>query len=469
VPRLIPAAIAALALVAPAAAAAQTTSASPNMSLVANVPYVEGASSSGSDIEFAELKGRTYALAGTLSRGLQVFDITERAVPVKVAVYDCLITQGDTQVFRQDDLPGRTFVTYTADSTPSAQRTADSACYQDAEALGFDAIADDGRGRQGTFIAEITDPTRPATVSFVPFPKGSHNQTVHPSGNFLYNSNSELITNIASSAIEIFDISDLAKPVQLPSYELLKVPASLGNDSHDITFSADGRRAYSAALSHEEIIDTTDPAKPRRVGTIVDPTVNVWHQSDPITVGDRTYLVVEDEVAGATPTNQCPNGGVHVWDITGPLEAAPVKVGYWNISDAGGAAGSCTAHVFRLYPEQKKMTIAYYNGGVRVVDLGGLAGVGVGTTGVNGLEEVGHLRLPSSNSWAAKTPSFEADGSFFLYSNDLNRGLDVIRYDASAAASSTPGTWLPPKEAAKVLRGARRTSAGDQLVCLLPR
>ena len=36
----------------------------------------------------------------------------------------------------------------------------------------------------------------------------------------------------------------------------------LGTESHDITFNADGTRAYSAALSQGVIIDTTDPANP---------------------------------------------------------------------------------------------------------------------------------------------------------------------------------------------------------------
>ena len=35
--------------------------------------------------------------------------------------------------------------------------------------------------------------------------------TVHPSGNYLYNSNSDLITSI-QPAIEVVDISDLAAP-----------------------------------------------------------------------------------------------------------------------------------------------------------------------------------------------------------------------------------------------------------------
>ena len=47
----------------------------------------------------------------------------------------------------------------------------------------------------------------------------------------------------------------------------------------------------------------------------------------------RDLLFIEDEFAGAAGGDPCPSGGLHVYDVTGPLEAAPVKLGYWNIAD----------------------------------------------------------------------------------------------------------------------------------------
>ena len=59
-----------------------------------------------------------------------------------------------------------------------------------------------------------------------------------------------------------------------------------------------------------------------------------------------------------------------------------MKVGYWNIDtrrpDRPRVDGTCTAHVFDIHEDEQVMTIAYYNGGVRVVDLSGLAGVALG-------------------------------------------------------------------------------------------
>jgi hypothetical protein len=274
--------------------------------------------------------------------------------------------------------------------------------------------------------------------------------TVHPSGNFLYNSNSDLITSLMP-AIEITDISNPSQPV--PAGELpLPTRPGLGTESHDITFNADGSRGYSAALSQGAIIDTTSPGAPKLVTSFLDPTINVWHQADPVTIGDREFLVVEDEFAGAIGTGQCPNGGVHVYDITGEKEKAPEKVGYWNIDDVGPTADaedSCTAHVFDIHEDEQIMTIAFYNGGVRVVDISGLAGVGLGDTTVTetGMKEIAFFRTGNANSWSAKTPKIEKDGDFYLYGNDINRGLDVYRFEAEAPKSKRPGTWKNKQEA----------------------
>src|SRR5687768_12124601 len=335
-------------LVAPAAAgAAETPVTSPNMSHVKNVPYAAAngtVPNFGTDIEFAKLGGKQYALAGTYRNGLQIVDISNPQRASVVSTYDCGITQGDPQVLRQADMPGRTFVTYTSDTYGDGTST----CYREAAALGFDVLKSDGTGANGTFIAEITDPLHPKTVSFVRYAQGSHNMTVHPSGEWIYNSNSDLITS-TQPAIEYTDVSDIAHPGETKELPL-PVHPGLGTESHDITFNEDGSRAYSAALSQGVIIDTTDPGAPELITSFLNPAINVWHQADPFTLTDasgreREYLVVEDEFAGAVGTGQCPNGGVWFYEITGALERDPALVGYYNIDDVrpteNAADGTC--------------------------------------------------------------------------------------------------------------------------------
>jgi hypothetical protein len=460
-----------LVLVVPDRAVAEEAIHSPNLSPVANLAYAERygtGANQGTDIEFARLryKGtvRDFAVAGSYDNGLQLIDISTPSAPKAVGRYDCGISQGDVQVFTRGK---KTFATYTMDAGYTLQE--ESRCVQEAKALGLfqpttpnpldvdpiGALLPDtayGRPGIGTYIADITDPTKPKTVSFVGVAKGSHNQTVHPSGDYLYNSNSQLYTTALNAGIEVYDIRDFAKPRLAAVLPLPPVPG-LGAESHDITFNDAGTRAYSAALSHTAIIDTTIVDRPSIISVVVDPAINVHHQSTKATLTDanlgvtRDFLFIEDEFAGAAGGDPCPSGGLHVYDVTGPLEAAPVKVGYWNIADLrhpaadGQLAVPCTMHVFQIHPEAGILTTAFYNGGVRVVDISGLVGVALGATGV-GMQEIAHARFADSMTWSAKTPRIAPDGSFHLYGNDMNRGLDVYRFDPSAAPADGLGTWL---------------------------
>jgi hypothetical protein len=333
--------MAALALLAvPAASHAQTTGVGENIKHISQIEYAakhQAKKNQGSDIEFATIANKTYAFAGSYDNGLQIIDISDPEKAEKVAVWDCGIAQGDVQVFQRKDLGNRWFATFTKDGSYDFRRQSECAT-----TLAERGVTFPGTGlnaANGTFIVDVTNPRNPKTVSYFAVGQGSHNGTVHPSGKWFYNSNSDLITS-AQAAIEIFSLEDIDKPTKVGELPLKTFPG-LGTESHDITFNDAGTRAYTAALSHGEVIDTTRPDKPVSIGTILDPAINVWHQSDPVRItdpvlGTRDFLLVEDEVAGAAGTGQCPNGGVHVYDITGANEFAPVKVGYWNIDDARG-------------------------------------------------------------------------------------------------------------------------------------
>ncbi|MGE3620050.1 MAG: LVIVD repeat-containing protein [Acidimicrobiia bacterium] len=425
-----------------------------NIVPVANVAHRGGASGGpggGTDIEFAEIGGTTYALAGTLERGLQILDISDPARPRPVAVYDCRVAQGDVQVVRRD---GRTFVAYAADY--DADRG--SACYRDLDRKGIAY----GNGL-GTVVVDISDPARPTTVSFLPMSRGTHNSTINPAGTHLYNSNSD---TSGGGVIEYWDLTGdrLLHPVKLG-----ELPTA-GANSHDITFNADGTRAYSAALDHSLVIDTSDPARPQVVGRIGRDGLDVHHQAEPLTVTGpdglrRDLLLVTDEVNGGRPAT-CPGGGIHVYDVTGDKERAPVRLGAWFIDDATRDDGrrGCTSHVLRLHPEAGLMTIAWYRKGVRVVDLGGLALAG--ETDASPMAEVGWYAFPDANTWSVKTPGISPDGSFHLFANDLARGLDVFRFDPAVQVRADPGTWLTAEDLAATPREV--PDLDDLVLCLLP-
>lgn len=132
-------------------------------------------------------------------------------------------------------------------------------------------------------------------------------------------------------------------------------------------------------MSQTLILDTTDPRRPKQVSQIVDPSINVVHQADPVTLTrkngtKRRILVVTDERAGAAASAECPAGGLHLFDITGAKERNPERIGQWCIPKVQPQdTSTCTSHVLRIYQKQKLMTIAWYSQGVRVLDNSGLA------------------------------------------------------------------------------------------------
>ena len=226
------------------------------------------------------------------------------------------------------------------------------------------------------------------------------------------------------------------------------------------------------------IINTEDPLKPTVVTSIVDPMINVEHQANPVTIDDPVYgehkfLIIEDEFAGALGGDPCPSGGVHVYDIQD--ETRPVKLGYWNIGDArypgadtsdGEPLARCTAHVFEIDEEQALMTMAFYNGGVRVIDISGLVGVALGDVSVAGMREVAGYRAKLADTWAVKAPYVDRNGEFFIYGNDQNRGLDVYRVDLSQPAATGKDVWMDAATAAAALSNAQ-VAADYEPYCLL--
>ncbi|MGH2663387.1 MAG: LVIVD repeat-containing protein [Actinomycetota bacterium] len=471
----------------PAGAVEEEGTHSPNVTHVINHQhrerFLEGElGGGGSDIEFATLRVRTaaarrlgigagkkpFALAGSYDNGLQLVDISNPTDPVTVGVYDCIVRQGDVQVFKRGD---NTYAAYTHDDPYDAGL--DSTCYREATELSL--FTEGTTDPAGTFIVDISNPAKPRTVSFISVPRGSHNQTVAPGGKYLYNSNSDL-GRVAPSAIEIFDITHFSNPQSVGT-----LPLTTGLDSHDITFNEAGDRAYVAAITHSLVLDTTDLAKPKIIGRIIDPAINIHHQSDPVTLtdpilGERTFLVVTDELAGAAGNAVCPGGGLHVYDISGSLEQNPVKVGAWfspGVRETGTSNLTCTSHVLRMYPEHGLMTIAWYNAGVRVVDISGLVGLSVGVDETQGnltpgMKELGYYYFPDSDTWSVKTNVIEPDGSFYMYGNDLARGLDVYRFEAGETAARETGTWMSPAQALSLAqaRGVTSTSGATGPYCL---
>ena len=366
---------------------------------------------------------KSYMLAGSLSSfapgqpvGLRIIDITNPNATKVTSFYTCQSNQLDIQTFQRGD---RSYVVLGLDYGPSGTSAQiPSACHAD-RGLPKNSL--------GVLIVDVTDEAAPRSVGFAHVPAGAHNSTLHPGGRYLYVSDSELEGPLtrnderlyATSRIQIVDLADVTAPRMVKEIDVVG-----WGSSHDITFSQDGSRAYSAALTQTNIFDTSDPMNPRLVTAIVDPEINLHHQSEPYRLDGRNYLVITDELAGAAGNGYCPGGGLHIYDITNEL--VPVKMSRFVVPAVTTLFDEqrwfiCTSHVLKIYPEQRVMTIAWYTAGLWVIDISnplGYRAVGFADpTGIDGRQ---------TEVWSAKMHEGH------IYTNDLLRGVDVFSYSGPA-------------------------------------
>jgi hypothetical protein len=109
-----------------------------------------------------------------------------------------------------------------------------------------------------------------------------------------------------------------------------------------------------------------------------------------------------------------------------------------------------------MHSEQSLITVAWYDQGVRVLDVAGLADATGGRSTVlrgsqGGIQEIGAYVFGDSNTWSFKTNKIAKDGSFFGFGNDLGRGFDVYKFDGL-------GRTVPPLVPTE-LKPATRTRA----------
>jgi hypothetical protein len=181
-----------------------------NMKIIANIPY-----SSGSDMEFATIKGRDYAFTGSFAPvkdggGLHVIDITNPEKVKEVAWLQCPVYQSDIQI--SHDQKTLLMAADTAGSPESCLAV----------------------GKTGFMTVDIRNPLKPKAIGFAQIARGSHNVTAHPTKPYVYNSDSDL-ANSGLGVIEIWSIKDPAKP------KLVNTVRTGVHSPHDVSFN--NRRA----------------------------------------------------------------------------------------------------------------------------------------------------------------------------------------------------------------------------------
>jgi hypothetical protein len=360
--------------------------------------------------------GNEYALPhageGPMTGSAKIVDITSPERPfIASAVPDCAASQGDIQI-----APGGKLA--------SIAMQAGSCHLPDGTAL-----------PRGSIMVDLTDVYAPTVVGIAPDGRGAHNNTIHPSGKYVYISSSGDTPN----HVPIYDITDPTQPRLVKNFAF---PS--GDSPHDIRFSADGTRAYAAGIDQFRILNTTDPENPTLISTFTVPGSTIGH--DALVTPDKAFLILGDELNGGS-TAPCPGGAVYIYDIRGTNETSPVLLG---VVEAGSgpvsgrgvdevgvppvSTAGCTSHVIAMNPDNKSFTIGWYQAGSRTFDFSGLYnadgtpkptnGLAWGKYGVGPVVETGWIVPQGANTWSAKQYSAVPG---YIFSDDLALGFYVTK------------------------------------------
>jgi hypothetical protein len=221
------------------------------------------------------------------------------------------------------------------------------------------------------------------------------------------------VTNDGTGAINIIDISDPKAPRMAGRWET-------GDPNnryvHDV-WVRDGIMYLSYWDDGVQILDVGGlnrggtAEKPVFVSKFAYPignTHNVWR--------DRHYLFVGDEIFGCPQCINGPRGYVHVVDLSDIDH--PVEVGKYEVPEAG---------VHNMWAEDGKLYIAYYNGGLRVVDISGELRGDLYRQG----RQIGWFHTANDKGYVPNEPMAWGPQPFKgnVFVSDMNSGLWVVKLD----------------------------------------
>jgi hypothetical protein len=85
------------------------------------------------------------------------------------------------------------------------------------------------------------------------------------------------------------------------------------------------------------------------------------------------------------------------------------------------------------------------------------------------MKEIGYYRMPDADTWSAKTPQIDRKtGDFYLFGNDIKRGLDSYHFSGEGKKPNSRGKWMSAEEARIALAGRPTPGVSDTTyVCLL--
>ena len=406
-----------------------------NLHLLANLPKsgpFEGEPAFNSDLAF----WGTYAVQGNYN-GFQVTDISNPEAPAIVSQVACPGSQNDVSVFRNLIFTS----TDSSRSNPTCDNVAQSATLP--------------TSWEGIKVFDWTNPAAPAHIASVETDCGSHTHTLVPDlGNnrvLLYVSSYAPAANQPDcqpphDKISIVEVPlaapqlsrVVAEPVLFPDGGFAGAPGRRATEGcHDITVYQAIGLAAGACMGQGVILDITDPVNPRVISSVTDPNFAFWHSAT--FSNDGTKVIFTDELGGGSgptcnPTVGPVRGADAIYDISDP--ANPVFLSYFKIGRTQSNRENCVAHngIVLPTPERDLFVQAWYQGGISVIDF---------TDAANPTEIAFFDRGPLSNERSILGGSWSAYWyNGFIYSNDIQLGLDVLKLSDRAAAKAN-GVKVP--------------------------
>ncbi|MFJ6795364.1 LVIVD repeat-containing protein [Streptomyces sp. NPDC091268] len=396
-----------------------------NIKHLANIPSADP-TSINSDLAF---QGR-YAYAGNYA-GFTIYDIADPKAPKTVSQVLCPGGQNDVSV--QGDL-----LFLSTDSSRS-----DDSCNSVSQP------ATEKSSWEGIKIFDIKDKKNPKYIKSVETNCGSHTHTVVPGDRgdvYLYVSSyspSEAFPDCRPphDGISVIKVPKKAPtqaavvsfPILFPDGGNPGAPTNPGvsktTGCHDITVLPSKNLAAGACMGDGILFDISRPEQPRVIDRVQD-NVNFafWHSA---TFNERADKVVFTDELGGGGGATCnavvgPNRGADgIYDITGRGDQRKLVFrGYFKIPRHQADTENCVAHNGSLIPVgggRDIMVQAWYQGGVSVWDF----------TDSAQPKEIGYFErgplstdaLSVGGSWSA----YYYNGH--IYSNDIAKGLDVLRLD----------------------------------------
>ena len=259
--------------------------------------------------------------------------------------------------------------------------------------------------RNGIVVLDLADPAHPTIMAELTdqLTAGIHNVWIM--GDVVY------AVNNGTSAMNIIDMSDPENPTHAGRYEIK--PGDQNKSLHDV-WAEDGYAYLSYWDDGLVIVDVGagthggTPTEPVFVSTIKYPEGNTH-----VAWRTRDYVFLGDEIG----TSDGMRGFIHIIDVSDIDN--PRQVAKYDLPEAG-------AH--NIWVEDDVLYIAYYQGGLRIVDVSGTLrgdlyrqGREIGFFRTEAAEGEG-LQANSANAWGPQP--FKGN----LFVSDMTSGLWVVKH-----------------------------------------